>query len=161
MYLQDHVLKGIAELKRHSTETTHTNNTTILPLILSKEVLEEVCCRGGVSKVGGVASAACEILGSLVILREELFWPELLESLLQWMPYIEVGTLPTVVYIIFVYQAVPVGIPKFLSCIHLSLHHHHHPFVALKLIGIHNFCHVGMHVHQQEYLPASPGTSWL
>jgi len=90
VYLQDHVLKGIAELKRHPTEASHTNNITILPLILSKEVLEEVCCRGCVSKVGGVASAACEILGSLVILREELFWPELLESLLQWMPYIEV-----------------------------------------------------------------------
>lgn len=100
MYFQDHVLEGIAELKRHPTEASHTNNITILPLILSKEVLDEVCCHGGVSKVGGVASAACEILGSLVILREELFWPELLESLLQWMPYIEVGTLPTVVYII-------------------------------------------------------------
>lgn len=139
VYLQDHVLKGIAELKQHPTEASHTNSITILPLILSKEVLEEVCCRGGVSKVGGVASAACEILGSLVILREELFWPELLESLLQWMPYIEVGTLPTVVYITFVCQAVPVGVPKFLSCIHLSLHHHHHPFVALKHIGIQNF----------------------
>ena len=88
--LQDSVLEGLADLKQHPTETAHTSSITVLPLILNKEVLEEVCCHGSVSKVVGVGSAACEILGSLVHLREELFRPELLESLLQWMPYIEV-----------------------------------------------------------------------
>ena len=71
--------------------TAHPASNTILPLILNQNVLEEVCCHGAVSSVETVYTAACEILGSLVVLWEELFWPELLKSLLQWMPYIEVG----------------------------------------------------------------------
>ena len=70
----------------------HDSEHTILPVILNSEILRELCCSGVLSDVDGVAAASCEILGFLLSMREEVFWPELRDSLLQWLPYIEVST---------------------------------------------------------------------
>ena len=52
--------------------------------------MKEVCCYGALSSIPGVCNAAHEILASLLALKEELFWPELRDALLQWLPFIEV-----------------------------------------------------------------------
>lgn len=59
-------------------------------LILDADIVSQVCCYGAVSDLDTVAQPSRQLLRRLLSLREELFWPELRNLLLQWMPYIEV-----------------------------------------------------------------------
>ena len=69
---------------------SHGSQSTILRVILDREIVKEICTVGVVSKADRVASTASNIIVYLLSLREERLWPDLRDQMLQWLAFIEV-----------------------------------------------------------------------
>ena len=67
--------------------------SSVRKVIIDADILGQVCCHGAMSELDTIAQLSRQLLIRLFSLREESFWSELQQLLLQWMPYIEVCVL--------------------------------------------------------------------
>lgn len=66
--------------------------SSVRKVIIDVDILGQVCCHGTISESDTIAQSSRQLLIRLFSFREEPFWSELQQLLLQWMPYIEVCT---------------------------------------------------------------------
>ena len=77
-----------------TNESCHSDGvlSSVRKVIIDADILGQVCCHGTISESDTIAQSSRQLLIRLFSFREEPFWSELQQLLLQWMPYIEVCT---------------------------------------------------------------------
>ena len=87
MSLQKLMLDVLSTSESYKADSAHP---TVRRVIIDADILGQVCCHGAISEVDTIALSSRQLLIRLFSLKEEPFWSEVQQHLLQWMPYIEV-----------------------------------------------------------------------
>jgi len=60
-------------------------------VLLDQDLLRLLIVVGAASRSGMVSSLCQELLGDILSLRDKVYWPQLRDHLLPYLPYLEVG----------------------------------------------------------------------